>query len=155
MECGTREMTPSENAIELAMRTLGLDRMQAVRHLQSHRLAIEVASRNRAALTAKRDADGEGCLDSPPAPSALIAESRLTRQSYGIACAQTTFGGPRGIWLECKGCSRSDVIVGSRFAGDRYADISDAEAAEIFRFHGWTGDGERMTNQRCPKCSSS
>lgn len=28
-------------------------------------------SRNRAALTAKRDAEGDGRLDSPPAPSAL------------------------------------------------------------------------------------
>lgn len=86
--------------------------------------------------------------------SALLENARLTRQSYGIACAQTTYGGPRGIWLECKGCNRSEVIVGSRYADDPLGSITDTEAATIFRRHGWTGDGDRMTNQHCPDCAA-
>ncbi|RVC71326.1 hypothetical protein EN759_00485 [Mesorhizobium sp. M00.F.Ca.ET.038.03.1.1] len=80
-----------------------------------------------------------------------LSEAKLTRQSYGIACAQTTFGGPRGIWLECKSCEASDVIIGS--GGEEWVSVSDADAASVFRRHGWTGDGDRMTNQRCPACS--
>lgn len=83
-----------------------------------------------------------------------LQSATLTRQSYGIATAQSSFGGPRGIWLECKACPESQVIVGSRYAGDPYADISDADAGEIFRRHGWTGNGERMLDARCPKCAA-
>lgn len=87
--------------------------------------------------------------------SAPLDQARLTRQSYGIACAGNNFGGPRGIWLECRGegCLASDLIVGSRFEGDPYTDITDTEAGEIFRRHGWTGEGERLLKARCPKCS--
>lgn len=86
---------------------------------------------------------------------ANLSAARLAPQSYGIAMAQTSFGGPRGIWLECKTCSRSAVIVGSRSADDPYGSITDAEAAQIFRNHGWTGEGDRCVNQRCPTCSVS
>lgn len=47
----------------------------------------------------------------------------------------------------------SDVIVGSRFEGDPFADITDAEAAEVFRRHGWTGEGDKLLKPRCPKHS--
>ena len=86
--------------------------------------------------------------------SALIEQAELAPQSFGIAMAQCTYGGPRGIWLECA-CGRSDVIRGSRFAGDPLADLTDAEAAAVFRRHGWMGEGDRMLRQRCPKCSGS
>lgn len=82
-----------------------------------------------------------------------IATATLAAQSYGIACAQATFGGPRGIWLECKTCSTSQVIVGSKSIDDPLANITDAEAASIFRRHGWTGNGDKMTDQRCPNCT--
>ena len=81
-----------------------------------------------------------------------LANSRLARQSFGIACAQATFGGPRGIWLECR-CGRSDVIVGSKPADGEWGQRSNADAARVFRKHGWTGEGENMTGQRCPDCS--
>jgi hypothetical protein len=71
----------------------------------------------------------------------------LTRQSYGVAVAQGTFGGPQGVWLECTGCDESQKIVGAKTS------ISDANAAKIFRANGWTGRGNRMTHARCPACS--
>jgi hypothetical protein len=70
----------------------------------------------------------------------------LAPQSYGIAGAQTTYGGPRGVWLECRSCDRSDRIVGAD------TDMPMAEAARIFRAHGWTGEGENMTSAACPGC---
>jgi len=83
-----------------------------------------------------------------------LDKATLRPQSYGIACAQVSFGGPRGIWLECKGCNRADTIGGSRFIDeDPYANIGNADAAYIFRRHGWTGDGENMTNAHCAGCS--
>lgn len=88
--------------------------------------------------------------------NAPLEAAKLTRQSYGIACAQATFGGPRGIWLECGNCKESQVIVGSRYMdSDPYANITDAQASEIFRRHGWTGDGDRMLKTRCPSCSKA
>jgi hypothetical protein len=82
-----------------------------------------------------------------------LQNAALTRQSYGIAMAQCTYGGPRGIWLECsvKGCNQSERIVGS--TGEDWAGVTDAEAAMIFRRHGWTGDGDRMLKAKCPSCS--
>lgn len=73
----------------------------------------------------------------------------LVRQSYGIAMAQCTFGGPRGIWLECTAvdCLSSDKIKGAP------SDLSDADAAKVFRANGWTGEGVRMLKAKCPKCN--
>lgn len=84
-----------------------------------------------------------------------ISSARLAPQSYGIAMGQRRFGGPRGIWLECgaNGCTTSSVIVGSRFSGDPFAYLTDAEAAQVFRNFGWTGEGESMKSARCPDCS--
>jgi hypothetical protein len=73
----------------------------------------------------------------------------LVPQIYGIAMAQCTFGGPRGVWLECTACDRSDAIKGADVS------ISDADAAKVFRAGGWTGIGDRMRRARCPKCSHS
>ncbi|TPN04505.1 hypothetical protein [Mesorhizobium sp. B2-1-2] len=84
--------------------------------------------------------------------SIVLAEATLTRQSYGIACAQTRFGGPRGIWLECKTCDASDVIVGSN--SDEWMAVSDEDATGVFKRHGWTGEGAKMLRARCPACSA-
>lgn len=73
---------------------------------------------------------------------------QLVPQSYGIAMAQCTYGGPRGVWLECKTCSRSDRIKGAS------VDISDADAAKVFRAGGWKGRGNQMLKARCPGCST-
>lgn len=73
---------------------------------------------------------------------------KLVPQSYGIAMAQVTFGGPKGVWLECTSCNRSDRISGAR------ATMSDASAAKIFRKGGWTGQGDRMTRAKCPTCAA-
>lgn len=80
--------------------------------------------------------------------NSALNQPRLVRQLYGIAMAQGTYGGPRGIWLECvtPGCLSSDRIAGVSI------DISDAEAAAIFRKGGWTGNGPRMLRARCPSC---
>lgn len=74
---------------------------------------------------------------------------QLVTQTYGIAMAQCTYGGPRGVWLECTSpdCLSSDKIKGAS------VDISDADAAKIFRKGGWTGRGNRMLRAKCPKCS--
>lgn len=74
---------------------------------------------------------------------------QLVRQSYGIAMAQCTYGGPRGVWLECTapGCLASDKIKGAKTT------ISDFDAAKVFRAGGWTGRGNRMLRARCPNCS--
>jgi hypothetical protein len=71
---------------------------------------------------------------------------QLVPQSYGIAMAQCTYGGPRGVWLECTTCDRSDRIKGVSTS------ISDADAAKIFRAGGWTGRGSKMLKARCPTC---
>lgn len=88
-----------------------------------------------------------------PLTQAQIDAATLTRQSYGIAMSQCRFGGPRGVWLECKGCDESSVIVGSK--SDEWIALPDAIVAGVFRRHGWTGDGDRMLNARCPSCSST
>lgn len=72
---------------------------------------------------------------------------QLVPQSYGIAMSQCTYGGPRGVWLECRSCDRSDRIKGVS------AEISDADAAKIFRKGGWTGRTSRMLGAKCPTCS--
>jgi hypothetical protein len=73
---------------------------------------------------------------------------QLVPQLYGIAMAQCTYGGPRGVWLECTGCNRrSDKIKGAS------VDISDNDAADIFRKGGWTGRTNRMLKAKCPACS--
>ena len=72
----------------------------------------------------------------------------LVPQIYGIAMAQCTYGGPRGVWLECRTCDRSDKIKGVK------SDISERNAAAIFRKGGWTGKTDRMLSAKCPKCSS-
>ena len=72
---------------------------------------------------------------------------QLVPQSYGIAMAQCTYGGPRGVWLECTSCNRSDRIKGAS------VDISDADAAKVFRDGGWTGTGAKMMRAKCPDCS--
>lgn len=73
----------------------------------------------------------------------------LVPQFYGLAMAQCVYGGPRGVWLECTSpdCRSSDKIKGAS------VDISDADAAKIFRKGGWTGKGNRMLQAKCPKCS--
>lgn len=81
----------------------------------------------------------------------MIDTATLTRQTYGIAMAQGRFGGPVGIWLECKTCSNSDVIVGSN--SDVWMAKSDADVASVFRRHGWTGAGDRMLGAKCPACN--
>lgn len=82
----------------------------------------------------------------------LISTAKLTRQSYGLAMSQVTFGGPVGIWLECTSCNESQVIVGSN--SDAWADRPDEDAATVFRNHGWTGDGVKMLKARCPACNT-
>jgi hypothetical protein len=74
---------------------------------------------------------------------------QLVPQSYGIAMAQCIYGGPRGIWLECTACPRSERIKGAT------VDISDADAAKVFRKGGWTGRTSRMLRARCPQCTAS
>jgi hypothetical protein len=81
----------------------------------------------------------------------LVESATLTRQSYGIAMAQCTVGGPRGIWLECTGCNRSDVIVGSNSAA--WAAVPTTDAAKVFLRHGWTGEGPNLKRAKCPRCS--
>lgn len=76
----------------------------------------------------------------------------LTRQSYGLATAGNRFGGPCGIWLECKSCPTGEVIMGSNDL--EWQRVSDAEAASVFRRHGWTGNGDRMLAALCPKCAA-
>lgn len=83
-----------------------------------------------------------------------LSAIKLHRQSYGIACAQARFGGPRGIWLECTKCPESQVIEKSRFRDDPNANLTDAEVAKVFRLHGWKGRGDRMMRARCPQCAA-
>lgn len=87
------------------------------------------------------------------ATAELIKGAQVTRQLYGIAVAGGSFGGPRGIWLECTACPESHVICGS--AGVEWSKISDDEAADVFRRHGWSGSGGRMLKAKCPKCSAA
>lgn len=83
---------------------------------------------------------------------ALIKNATLTRQSYGIAMAQVTYGGPRGIWLECTTCNESQVIVGSN--SDEWAKVPTERCVEVFTRHGWTGEGPTLKKARCPRCST-
>jgi hypothetical protein len=76
-----------------------------------------------------------------------LAGPRLVPQSYGLAMAQGTFGGPRGIWLECSTCPASDRLINIDMS------IPDKEAAKVYRAHGWTGVGDEMKKAHCPKCS--
>ncbi len=50
-----------------------------------------------------------------------MGDIKLIKQSYGIAMAQCTYGGPRGIWLECQNCDAADRLAGVPFSisGDR------------------------------------
>lgn len=82
----------------------------------------------------------------------LIQTASLTRQSYGTASAQSRFGGPRGIWLECTSCNESQVIVGS--AAREWEAVPDEAAASVFTRHGWTGDGPTLKRAKCPACSA-
>jgi len=83
-----------------------------------------------------------------------IQTAKLGKQSYGIAMACGTFGGPRGIWLECRGCDESQAIIGSRGEHqDWWFAQPDSVIAQIFRRHGWTGEGDRMMQAKCPACS--
>ena len=81
----------------------------------------------------------------------LIEEAKLTKQSYGISMAQVSFGGPRGIWLECTTCLESQVIVGSR--GEEWKEVAIADCAKVFRRFGWTGTGHNLLGAKCPLCS--
>lgn len=83
----------------------------------------------------------------------FVKNAELVRQSYGIAMAQCTFGGPTGIWLECTECDESKKIKGS---GDSYISrgLTDKQVSSIFRRHGWTGETDRMFKAKCPKCSN-
>jgi predicted amidohydrolase YtcJ len=83
---------------------------------------------------------------------ALIEGATLTRQSYGIAVAQGAFGGPRGIWLECKTCPASHVISGS--SREEWEAVPTERAAEVFVRHGWTGEGPTLKSAHCPACST-
>lgn len=84
----------------------------------------------------------------------LVDNAKLTRQTYGIAMAQNRFGGPRGIWLECRGegCDERQVIVGSN--SDAWAARPDADAVKVFQRHGSTGEGPLLKKARCPACSN-
>lgn len=81
----------------------------------------------------------------------LVASAQLTRQSFGIAMAQVSYGGPRGIWLNCKTCPQSQVIVGSN--SEAWEAISSEDAAQVFIRHGWKGEGPLLMRARCPKCA--
>lgn len=85
--------------------------------------------------------------------AANVETATLTRQSYGIASAQVSFGRPSGIWLECTRCDESQVIVGSN--SNEWAAIPTPQAALVFIRHGWTGEGDNLMKARCPKCSAS
>lgn len=86
-----------------------------------------------------------------------VERTRLIPQSYGIATSGGGFGGPRGVWLECSTCRRSDKIAGSN-GGTIHSDATVDETtplshcAAIFRHHGWRGRGHKMTRARCPDC---
>ena len=69
-------------------------------------------------------------------------------QTYGIATAGNAFGGPRGVWLECRSCDVSHRLLGCSI------DAPDREVAAAFRSHGWTGEGDRMMKALCPRCSA-
>ena len=84
---------------------------------------------------------------------ALVETAKLTVQAYGLAMAQCRFGGPRGIWLECTDCPRSEVIIGSN--SDEWAARPDADAVAVFLRHGWTGEGAKLKRARCPACSNN
>lgn len=88
-----------------------------------------------------------------PAPKLSADRMRLATQLYGIAMAQTVFGGPKGVWLECRDCPQSHRIAGA--TAEQIEDATDAEIAAVFRHHGWTGVGDRMTQARCPQCSAA
>lgn len=62
-------MRVSPGEVEQVQAELGLAPMQALRHIQSRRLARELAMRAR--LDNVRAAAGSGSLDSPPGPAVL------------------------------------------------------------------------------------
>lgn len=71
-------------------------------------------------------------------------------QSYGMQCAQVTFGGPRGVWLDCSGPCRG----GGRVVGPDPHSLTDAEAVAVLRAAGWTGEGDKMKGALCPGCQA-
>ena len=70
-------------------------------------------------------------------------------QSYGIAMAQNSFGGPSGVWLDCHGGCRG----GGKLRGPDPHSLTDGEAVAIFRKNGWLGEGPTMKRARCPSCA--
>ena len=74
-----------------------------------------------------------------------FSAATLTRQAYKPR--------PAGVWLECTGCPRNDVIVGSNT--DAWVAAPDHDVAGVFRRHGWTGKGDAMKAPLCPKCSNA
>jgi hypothetical protein len=85
----------------------------------------------------------------------LIKYAKLDVQTYGLNMAQSRFGGPRGIWLECSTCNASHVIVGSKSGDSLWAQVPDDRLAEVFINHGWTGEGNNLIDAKCPKCSEA
>jgi hypothetical protein len=83
----------------------------------------------------------------------LIATATLKIQTYGMQRYNggPTVGRPSGIWLECTTCPRSEVIVGS--ARSEWEKVPTKFCAEVFKKHGWTGKGSKMTKAKCPECS--
>jgi hypothetical protein len=79
-----------------------------------------------------------------------MAQFSLIPQTYGIAMAQCVYGGPRGVWLEC---TSPNCLASDKIRGRGAFDLTDAQAAKIFRKGGWTGDGPRMLKAKCPACS--
>jgi len=80
-----------------------------------------------------------------------MSNAALVPQSYGIAGAQNRFGGPYGVWLECRECPASQKIAG--VDPDALRSATDAECADVFKRHGWTGNGDKMLAAKCPSCS--
>jgi hypothetical protein len=83
--------------------------------------------------------------------SKMLDKAKLASQSYGLAMAQTRFGRPSGVWLECRYCPNSSVIVGSNSA--EWMKVSDKDVAGVFRRHGWLGVGDSMHDAHCPDCA--
>lgn len=86
-----------------------------------------------------------------PAQKKLVAEANLTRQLYGLQMAQGKFGGPTGIWIECRACPESQRIVGST-EPEWIDQMPNAGVVTVYRRHGWTMDANGK-NARCPSCA--
>lgn len=93
-----------------------------------------------------RPSDPARWMNCPPA--AQVAVYTLEPQIYGLGMAQCAFGGPSGIWLECRVCPRSARIVGAKVN-----DLTDVEARAVFVAGGWTGRGPNLLKAKCPECS--